>query len=157
MLGGRGNDICEATLQLPSPGVNIDLDRLFYCSNIGCECKVKTLVELWQLTHLPLVSHICVSESGQHWFRQWLVAFPQPSHSLNQCCVFDNWTIRNKFHWNLNQKKQNCPFSNMHLKITSAKWRPFCRGRWVKIEISQKKRVNSSVVAMGLVFYTVCV
>ena len=29
--------------------------------NIGCFVQ--------SLTHLPLVSHICVSESGQHWFR----------------------------------------------------------------------------------------
>ena len=27
------------------------------------------------LTHLPLVPHICISELGQHWFRQWLVAY----------------------------------------------------------------------------------
>ena len=24
---------------------------------------------VWELTHLPLVPHICISESGQHWFR----------------------------------------------------------------------------------------
>ena len=28
----------------------------------------------YHLTHLHLVSHICVSESGEHWFRWWLVA-----------------------------------------------------------------------------------
>ena len=28
--------------------------------------------------HLPLVPHICVSESGQHWFGWWLVAFSAP-------------------------------------------------------------------------------
>ena len=47
--------------------------------------------------------HICVSESGQHWFRQWLVAYSAPSHYLNQCWVIVNWTHRNKLQWNLNQ------------------------------------------------------
>ena len=42
------------------------------------------------LTHLPLVWHICVSESGQHWFRKWLVAYSAPSHYLNQCWVIVN-------------------------------------------------------------------
>ena len=34
-------------------------------------CDLENIV----LTHLPLVPHICVSESGQYWFRLWLVAF----------------------------------------------------------------------------------
>ena len=55
------------------------------------------------LTHLPLVPHICVSESGQHWFRWWLVAYSAPSQYLNQCWIVVNCTIRNKFQWNFNQ------------------------------------------------------
>ena len=55
------------------------------------------------LTHLPLAPHICVNESGQHWFRQWLVAYSVPSHYLNQCWVIVNWTLRNKFQWNCYQ------------------------------------------------------
>ena len=47
------------------------------------------------LTHLPLVQHICVSESGQQWFRWWLVIYSGPSHYLNQCWVIVNWTLRN--------------------------------------------------------------
>ena len=58
----------------------------------------------YYLTHLPLVPHKCVSESGQHWFRWWIVAFSAPSHYLNQCLVFVNWTrIRNTLQWNFNQ------------------------------------------------------
>ena len=41
-------------------------------------------------THLSLVPHICISESGQHWFRQWLIAYFAPSHHLNQCWVIVN-------------------------------------------------------------------
>ena len=56
------------------------------------------------LTHLPLVPHICVSESGQHWFSQWLVAYSAPNHDLNQCLVISNWTLRNKFQCNFDTK-----------------------------------------------------
>ena len=38
----------------------------------------------------------------QHWFRQWLVAWPAPSHYLNQCCDIVNLTLRNKLQWNFN-------------------------------------------------------
>ena len=77
------------------------------------------------LTHVPLVPHICVSESGQHWFRQWLVTYSAPSHYLNQCWVIVNWTLMNKLQWNFNQNTK-LSFTKMHLKISSAKWRPFC-------------------------------
>ena len=79
------------------------------------------------LNHIPLVPHICVSESGQYWLRWWLVAYSAPSHHKNQCWVIVNWTLRNKFQWNV-LKIQNFPFMNMHLKISSVTWRPFCLG-----------------------------
>ena len=71
------------------------------------------------LTHLPLVPHICISELGQHWFRKWLVAYSAPSHYLNQCCLIVNWTIQ----WNFNQNTKFFIYK-MHLKMSSAKWRP---------------------------------
>ena len=55
------------------------------------------------LTHLPLVPHICVSESGQHWSRQWLVAYSAPSHYLDQSWIIVNWTLKNKHLWNYDQ------------------------------------------------------
>ena len=55
------------------------------------------------LTHLPLVLHICISECGKHWFRKWLVAYSATSHYLNQCWVIINWTIGNRLQWNFNQ------------------------------------------------------
>ena len=58
------------------------------------------------LTHLAPVPHICVSELGQHWFRQWLVTWSAPSHYLNQCWNIVNWTFRNKLQWNSNLKIQ---------------------------------------------------
>ena len=50
--------------------------------------------------YLPLVPHICVSESGQHWFKWWLVAYSAPSHYLNQYCIIVNWTLRRQLQWN---------------------------------------------------------
>ena len=52
-----------------------------------------------ELTHLPLPPHMCVSESGQHWPGQWLVAYSAPSYYLNQYCVIINWTFTNKLQW----------------------------------------------------------
>ena len=49
--------------------------------------------------HLLLVSHICVSESGQHLFGWWLVAYSAPSHCSGQCWVIVNW---NRLQWNFN-------------------------------------------------------
>ena len=52
------------------------VSKIFDVYKIGCDrswcgnsrvCAKEYL--LFALTHLPLVLHICVSESGQHWFR----------------------------------------------------------------------------------------
>ena len=65
------------------------------------------------LTHLPLVPYICVGESDDY---------------LNQCWVIVNWALKNKLQWHFNLKKY-ISFTIMHLKISSAKWRPYCPGR----------------------------
>ena len=49
--------------------------------------------------HLLLVSHICVSESGQQWFEWWLVAYSGPGHCSGQSWVIVNW---NMLQWNFN-------------------------------------------------------
>ena len=49
------------------------------------------------------MTHICVNKAGHHWFRYCLVAWPAPSHYLNQCWNIVNWTLGNKLQWNLNQ------------------------------------------------------
>ena len=53
------------------------------------------------LTHWGRVTHICISNLDHHCFRQWLVAWPAPSHYLNQCWNTVNWTPRNKLQWNI--------------------------------------------------------
>ena len=75
----------------------------------------------------------CAGGTGQfllyvfltHWSR---VAWPAPSHYLNQCWNIVNWAPRNTLQWNFNQN--SCIFiqENPFLKISSGKWRPFCLG-----------------------------
>ena len=51
----------------------------------------------------PLSAIYMRRESGQQWFRKWLVAYSAPSHYLNQIWVIVNWTLRNTLLWNFNQ------------------------------------------------------
>ena len=74
------------------------------------------------LAHLPLVPHICVREPVQHWFRQCLGAYSLPNVFLNQCWVIVNWTNSRE----ILIKIKNFSFTKMRLKISSAKWQPFC-------------------------------
>ena len=83
------------------------------------------------LTDLPLVSHIC-SESGQHWFIQWLVTYLTPSHYLNQCLVIVNWTLSNKFQWNFNQNSNILIIENTSENVVCEMASILSRGRWVK-------------------------
>ena len=70
---------------------------------IGCDFMQHTY---FLLTHLSLIPHTCVRESGQHWFRLWLVAYPPLSHYVNQRLFIVNWTIRNKQKCNFNKNTQ---------------------------------------------------
>ena len=79
------------------------------------------------LTHLPLMLHICVSEMGKHWFRWWFGAWSAPSHYLHRSWLIVNCTLRNKLEWN-SIEILTFSFKKMCLKMSSAKWRPFCPG-----------------------------
>ena len=37
------------------------------------------------------------------WFRQWLFAWPTPSHYLNQWWNIANWALKNKLQWKFNR------------------------------------------------------
>ena len=73
------------------------------------------------LNSSPLVLHTCVSESGQHWGRHWLVACSTPSHYLNQCWVIINWTLRKKLQWNFNQNAKPFIHENAYENIICEK------------------------------------
>ena len=72
---------------------------------------------------------------NQHWFRQWLVAWPAPSHYLNQCWDIVNWTLRNKLQWNFNRNQfifiQENALETIVCETASIPSRP----QWVKGEI----------------------
>ena len=69
-------------------------------------------------------------ETIQHCFRQWLVAWPAPSHYLNQCWDVVNWTLRNKLQWNFHRNSylfiQENAFENVVWKMTAIFSRPQC-------------------------------
>ena len=91
-------------------------------------------------THLPLVPHICVSESGQHRFRWWLVAYSVSIHYLKYCGVIVNCIHRNRFHWNFIQNSDvfiyEIAFENVICEMANI----FSMRRWVKGVLSTNWR-----------------
>ena len=69
---------------------------------------------------------ICVSQLVQIMVCRLLGTKPS-SNDLNQCWLIVNWNLRIKLQWDFNQNTK-LSFTNMHPKISSAKWRPFCPG-----------------------------
>ena len=86
--------------------------------------------EIKSFNSSPLVPHICISESGQHWFRLWLVAYSTHIHYLNQCWIIIKWTLRNKLLWNFNKNSsfliQENAFENVVWEMAAILF----RGRW---------------------------
>ena len=82
--------------------------RLSKIYHIGTRIQLSTqeLLMKWGseryllITCLSMVTQICVSDLGHHYFRQWLVAFTVPSFCWSQFLLVGNRTIRNKHQWN---------------------------------------------------------
>ena len=55
---------------------------------------------------------------------------------LNQCWVVVNWTLRNKFQWNLNQNTKLLIHKNASENIVCEMAAILSRGRWVKSYIA---------------------
>ena len=79
-------------------------------------------------------------ETNHHWFRKWLVAWPAPSHYLNQCWIIVNSTLRNKLQWNFNRNQyifiEGNALENVVCKMASIS--------------SRRQWVNYSVVGTGI-------
>ena len=60
-------------------------------------------LQYFPLPHWGRVTHICVSKTDNYWFWWKLVTWLAASHHLNQCWLIVNWTLKNKFQWNLNK------------------------------------------------------
>ena len=106
-----------------------------------------------QSSHLPLVPHTCVSESGQHWFRSWLVAYLVPCHYLNQCHVIVSWNLRNKLQWNSNQNTKLFIHKNAFENTVCEMAAILSRKGWVNMDKVQSwLATQSSLAAVCLNF-----
>ena len=76
-------------------------------------------------------------QTKQHWFRQWLVAWPAPSHYLNQFWLIVNWTLRNKLPWNSNQNTKVFIHKNAFECVVCEKAAILYNGIWLNILWSQ--------------------
>ena len=72
-----------------------------------------------------MVWHTYNGKLRYHWFTWWLNTCSMPTHYLSQWCLLVNWTIENKFQWNVNQiatiKNRN-EFENVCKKFTILCW-----------------------------------
>ena len=57
------------------------------------------------LTHWGIVTHLCVTELGHHWLRQWIIAYVAPNCYPNKWWLIVNWILRSKIQWSLKQTK----------------------------------------------------
>ena len=119
--------LTNGALVTPTPDPSTEEHAHYKTKQYLGKCQTFCSV-LETLTHLPLVPYICVMESGQYWIRWWLGAYSEPCHYLNQYRVVVNWTLRKNFSEIL-IKIQNFSFMEMHMKISSGEWRPYCPGR----------------------------
>ena len=77
----------------------------------------------WVNSLMPSDAYICIINIDQHLFREWLGAWLAPSHSLNQCCIIVNWTLRNRLLsnciWNSSIFIQENAFENVVWKMSA--------------------------------------
>ena len=105
-----------------------------------------TCRELYHLTQRSLLTHIYVNESGQHWFRQWLVACTAPSHYPNQSWFIVNWFFIDKLQWNFNQNTKPFIHENASENIVCENAAFLFRGRWDK-SVTRCCRLYDSLVS----------
>ena len=87
------------------------------------------------ITHLPIVPHICVSESVQHWFIYGLSPIWRQAIIWTNAGLLSVRPLRTNFSEIL-IKIQSFSFTKVQPKILSAKWRPFCPGEMRTVDAS---------------------
>ena len=100
--------------------------------------------------------HICVSESGQQWFTQWLVAYSAPSHYLNQCWVIVNWTLRNKLQWNFNQTTKFFIHVNASENVVCEMAAILSRGWWVNWPKQGRVKIAKATLVGETIYHSTC-
>ena len=93
--------------------------------------KSKGVLSSFELQWLgPLIYQYMRQWTNHHWLRKWLVAWPTPTHYLDQCWDIVNWTLRNKLQWNLNRNShifiQENAFENVVCEMAAILSRPRC-------------------------------
>ena len=68
------------------------------------------------------------------------MAWPAPSHYLNQCWIIVNWTLRNKLQWNLNQNSNILIQENALESVVCETAAILSRPQWVKLQGSVTRR-----------------
>ena len=87
----------------------------------------------WQvLTHWGRVTHICVSQLTIIGSDNGLVAWPAPSHYLNQCWNIVNKTLRNKLQWIFSRNYNISIQENVFESVVCEKAAILSRPQWVK-------------------------
>ena len=123
---------CRSNRSLPRNSLNIygsDTSQSFtfissflWLSEISCNL----------LTHLPLVTHICINQLCQLWFSKWLGTCMALSHYLNQCWIIINGIFGNKFQWNSNSNTKIFNHVNASENIVWETAGILFKGLWVK-------------------------
>ena len=69
------------------------------------------------------------------YMRQWFGSdnHSAPSHYLNQCWGFVNWTLRNKLQWNFNQDTKLFIHENAYENIVCEMAALLSKAKWVKL------------------------
>ena len=127
----KRNDKSFSPTQLTSLGVIFQPTHLVRKYAYDYRPLAPSVFIIATLTHLSLSPHICVSELGQHWHRQWLAACSAPSHYLNQCWFELKWTLR-KFESNTWHFIHENALDNVVCEMVAI----LSRRRWVKLESS---------------------
>ena len=90
---------------------------------------ITAAADYWLPNSSTLVPHICVSESGQHWFRYWLVAYSAPMLDYYQLDPWEQASAK-VYHYT-----QLCIHKNASENIVCemvailSRWWRFCPGR----------------------------
>ena len=120
------------TKPLPEPKLTKRNSKWHHQASLRIKLSTWWSLGFNELTHLALVLQICISEVGEHWFRQWLGAEQATSHYLNQCWFIVNWALRNTLQLKLNQNSNIFIEENAFENVCKMVAILSSRGRWVK-------------------------
>ena len=102
------------------------------------------------LTLCGLVTSYSIDEEGTSLVHVMTCRLSAPSHYPNQCWLVVEWTLKNKFRWNMNQNTA-IYIQEMHLKMLSTKRRTFCSGLMLSYQC-RNPHVKDKTVSPSLIW-----